>query len=392
MAGYQQPTANSGGPITSQDIELLAPKQNPGESYDQYRQRQLSVLLGRPATSADLTAMGSIGIIPYLNQVLTKDQIQANVKTGYDQATQDYAKQQLALNPSSGLDANTTASQASQIASDLIAHGINPLKDPEAAATFTADATVQNNIDRALNPQKYLSQDKNTANQQTAQQLIAQVYGSDQAQDPHLVDYISQQLAQGIHPYELSQLLQTTPQYLEAKAAKDREAINQELLSSEDQVFNQAAPQIISQYMKAGRLNSSGLNSSLANARAQLAQQRQGVLAGYAREDAVNARDTAFQNYLRQSQPGYQQKLDTASAQSNLNYGVPFQNLNRQYQLNDQATQRQYQLEDYSRQQSDYFRALDQQRRAQQQALPYQIFGSVLGAGLSGWASGGFKH
>lgn len=132
--------------------------------------------------------------------------------------------------------------------------------------------------------------------------------------------------------------------------------------------------------MRAGRLGSSGLNSALAKARAELASQRQGALTGFAREDIVGARNQAFQNYLRQSEPGQQQRFAVNDASNFSRFQFPYQQLGRQYQLSDEARQRGYAMEDYNRQQSDFNRYLSSyQKQGQQNAL----YG-LLGAGIGG--------
>jgi hypothetical protein len=296
----------------------------------------------------------------------------------------DYVKRYSSSNPN--FDPNDQTA-INSIAQQIQARGIDPLKDKEGLQTFITNASINSSIDKAQNPGKYLSPDQTAQNQQTAQQLVGQIYGPDSAQDPHLVDFISQQLAQGVHPYELSQFLQTTPQYLEAKAAKDREALNQELLGSEDQVFKQFTPQIISSYLKAGRVNSSGLDSAITNARAQLAQQRQGVLTGYAREDAVNARNSAFQNYIRQSDPTYQQRYAVQNASNYANFQQPYNALSRQYSLNDEARQRQYQIDDYNRMQSDFLRYMSQGGNGTQGAFRGALSGAGAGASFGPWGA-----
>ena len=256
------------------------------------------------------------------------------------------------------------------------------LKDREKIATLATTQGVQGQIDRAVNPGKYLTPDQTAANQATAQRL-AQQYGQD---DPDLINFLSEQIAAGESPFEIGQFLQTTPQYLEKKAAQDREAINQELLASEDEVFKRAQPQILSSYLKAGRIGSSGVDSAMANARAELARSRQSMLTGYAREDVVGARNAAFQGYLRQSEPGYQQRFNVQNAQNFNQFQMPYQTLNRQYSLNDQARARQYEIEDYYRQKSDFDRYLSSSGSQSRQAALYGLLGSGISGGLQGWA------
>jgi len=226
--------------------------------------------------------------------------------------------------------------------------------------------------DRMINPQV------NNENTQAAARVIQETLGRPATQDE--LAFFSKEIAKGESPYELAQFLQQSPEYIEAKAKKDREAINQELLAGEEEVFARAQPQIISSFMKAGRLNSSGLQSALANARAELARERQSMLTGYAREDVVGARNQAFQNYLRQSDP--RQQAQSWLTQSRVQ--APFQQL-------DAYRSRGYELDNYYRQQSDFNRALGMQQKANREAGMWGLAGNVLGAGAQGAMYGWMK-
>lgn len=297
-----------------------------------------------------------------------------------------YSYQDLALEALQG-DPNfdpADTTMLSSFAQDLEKRGFK-LKDREKIQTLATTQGVQGQIDRAVNPGKYLTADQTAANRATATQL-AQQYGQE---DPHLIDFLTEQIANGDSPFELSQFLQTTPQYLEKKSAQDREAINQELLASENEVFKRAIPQIVGGFQKAGRLGSSGVESALANARAELARERQSMLTGFAREDVVGARNAAFQNYLRSSEPGYQQRFNVQNAQNYNAFQMPYQTLNRQYSLNDQARARQYELEDYARQQSDFNRYLADARSQSRGSAIYGLLGSGISGLLQGYATGG---
>lgn len=272
-------------------------------------------------------------------------------------------------------------------------------QDREKISTLSTTQSVQRQIDKQINPGKYLSEDQKAANTATAQRL-AQQYGQD---DPDTVDFIGKLLASGDSPFEVSQFLQTTPQFQERKAAQEservktesaaaREALNQELLKSQQEVFARAQPSIISSYMKAGRLNSSGLQNALAQAQTDLERERQGFLAnagyndairaqGYQREDFVKNNAQAFNQYLRQSEPGYQQRFNVQDAANFANFQQPYNQLARQYQLSDETRQRQYQMEDYNRQQSDFNRYLDQYKKQGRDNALYGLAGTVLGAG-----------
>ena len=290
-----------------------------------------------------------------------------------------------------------------KFATDLEKRGLTN-QNRDKIYSLATTQSVQGTIDKAVNPGKYLTDEKKAANTATSQRLLQQ-YGFDA--DPDLQEFISERLAGGESAFELGQFLQTTPQFQEKKATAEnervktesagaREALNQELLKSQQEVFQRAQPSIISSYMKAGRLNSSGLNNALAQAQTELEKERQGFLAnagyndairaqGYGREDFVNNNAQAFNQYLRQNEPAYQQRYAVNQAQNNLNYQQPFANLNRQYGLLDESRQRGYQLEDYNRQQSDFNRYLDQSRKQSKEAALYGLFGAGIGAATGGW-------
>lgn len=227
-----------------------------------------------------------------------------------------------------------------------------------------------------------------------AAQVVQSIYG--RAGSANEIDFFAKQLAQGESPYELEQFLKTTPEFMKMESEKEnqrvqtesaaaRESLNAELLKGEDEAFQRALPEIMSSYMKAGVLNSSGVDNAIARARADLASKRQGFLAeagyndairgqGYGREDFVNRNAQAFNSYLRQSEPAYQSRFAfTPGAQYQQNLGFATDRLNRSRSL-----------EDYNRQQSDYERYFNQNRGDANRAAYWQLGGQLLGAGLQG--------
>ena len=118
--------------------------------------------------------------------------------------------------------------------------------------------------------------------------------------------------------------------------------------------------------MRAGRLNSSGLNSALAQAQQELEQQRQGFLGQAGYQDASNIRNNAynaFQNYNQQFRDTYN---PGAQAQSSFN------------QLSG-ILGRQRELDDYKQQQNDYLTYLNMSKPKKSYG---QLIGTVAGAGL----------
>lgn len=205
-----------------------------------------------------------------------------------------------------------------------------------------------------------------------ASRVLKEVFGRDATADE--AAYFAKELAQGKTAYELSQELQSLPEYQKVQAAKDRASLGDELLQQQQQAFAKAQPAIISQFMRAGRLNSSGLNSALAQAQQELEQQRQGFLGQAGYQDASNIRNNAynaFQNYNQQFRDIYN---PGAQAQSSFN------------QLSG-ILGRQREMDDYTRQRNDYMSALDNQNRQSKQAAIYGLYGSGINAAINGAAN-----
>lgn len=346
--------------------------------------------------------LGDYSIQDFLNR---KNDIgfleQTGLGKGY--STADYVKRYAASDPS--FDA-TNPQIVNDIAKEIESRGLNPQTQKEDIQSFITQRSVQGNIDKAVNPGKYLDETQKTNNLSTANRLISQIYGEG-ANDPDLAQFLSERLAEGESAFEISQFLKTTPDYMKKQSEIEnarvqeestaaRQALDQQLQQSQQEVFGRAAPNIIASYMRAGRLGSSGLNSALAQAQADLERERQGFLGnagyqdairsqGYRREDFVNNNAQAFNQYLRQSEPGYQQRFNVQNAGNYANFQAPYDRLNRQYALNDQARQRQYELEDYQMQQSDFNRYLSDQKKSARQNLPYSLLGQLGAAGLQGW-------
>lgn len=321
---------------------------------------------------------------------------------------QDLALEALRVNPF--YDPNDT-NTLTALAQDLEKRGLTNANREEIRTLATSKA-VTDQVDRAQNPSKYLNDQQKQTNLDTANRLVSQIYGQDFS-DPDLASFISDRLAEGETAYEISQFLKTTPDYLkkqsdienarvQEEAAAARNDLSNKLMADEEEAFRRAQPAIISSYMRAGRLGSSALDNALANARADLAREREGFVAnaayndairaqGYAREDFLNNNAQAFSQYLRQNEPAYQQRFAVQNAGNYARYQQPWDYLNRQYSINDQNRQRQWDLEDYALQSSDYARYMSGQRRSNRQNLPWQLLGSLGAAGFQGWAMGGFK-
>ena len=256
---------------------------------------------------------------------------------------------------------------------------------------------VDRQIDEFLNPKKYQKPEKNTADLTKVNQLIADAFGADFS-DPDFAEFLSTQAANGVTPYELTQMIQQDPRYLKkqqdaekatmtAEATAARDALSQSLVGQEDAAFDRTKSSIMGSFMGAGRLNSSGLDAALARARENLQRDRQAFLGniayddsvrqqGYKRDDFMGRQQQGYQNFLRQNEPMYQQRFNV---QDTSNYA---------------KFKRPYEMEDYNLQRNDYFSGLDRQRKMQREAAIYGLAGNVLGAGatigLGKWA-GAFR-
>lgn len=275
------------------------------------------------------------------------------------------------------------------------------LRDLERQYTENLNAKQKEEIERAVSPGDFLSDEEKTANKEQANTLLKSVYGQDYEDTEGLSDFVAERIAEGESAYELSQFLKTTTDYQTKKAEAEsvkaseeatgaRSALNEELLKTQQQVFERAQPSIISSYMKAGRLGSSGLNAALANAQKDLESERQSYLgniayqdyarqSGYKREDFVNSQAAGWNQYLRQNEPAYQQKFSLQGYGNQTRYEQPYANLARQYSLSDEARQRQYSLDDYAMQQSDFNRYLSDYRKQGRESAMYGLLGTALG-------------
>jgi hypothetical protein len=234
----------------------------------------------------------------------------------------------------------------------------------------------------------------------TARQIIQEQYGRD-ATDVEL-DFYTKALAQGISPYELQITIQQTPEYIERQNQIQQEKYKAEsqamlgdlqtnMLAQEEEAFKRATPQILAEYMRSGRINSSGLDSAITNSRAKLAKDRENYMAqlqyqnavtglGYNREDYVNNQGNAYQNYLRQTEPDYQANAWLAMNKAQMPYA----------QASDRLTRAQ-QIQDFYMQQNSYDKYLQQMMRGQDKAGMYGLYGNIAGGVLGGLTGGLFN-
>jgi len=199
---------------------------------------------------------------------------------------------------------------------------------------------------------------------QSAKDIIGGVFGREVTDDE--ADYFAKELARGKSRYELQQELMSLPEYQRVQAQKDRDSLNTELQGQQAEVFKRATPQIISAFMRAGRLNSSGLNSALAQAQADLDKERQSSLGQVGYQDLQNIRSNAFQQFQQMNQP-YMAAKNQFSNVGAYQTGMGLMN---------QSIARQREIDDYNRQQSDYMRYLSMSNKG-------DLFSTLLSGGLN---------
>jgi len=196
---------------------------------------------------------------------------------------------------------------------------------------------------------------------------IKTVLGRDATPDE--AAYFAKELAQGKTAYELQQELMSLPEFQKIQSAKDRAMLGEELLGQQKLAFERATPQIIAQFMKAGRLGSSGLDAAMANAQKELEQQRQGYLGQVGYQDLSGIRNNAYNAF------------SNASNQFKDIYGTVGQTTNN-YNMLGSAIKRMNEQSDYARQQNDYMKYLDMQNKSNEKAAIYNMIGSGAGAGI----------
>lgn len=248
------------------------------------------------------------------------------------------------------------------------------------------------NVNDLINPPPINTAD-NTA-------TITDIFQKTLGRDPNKyeLDEFNKELASGQETaYGLTGYLQQTTEYQtnqnnaqQAKYTQEatdaQNSLASSLLDYQQQAFDRATPDIIGQYMRAGRLNSSGLDSALANAQGQLESQRQQFLGnvgyqnavqgmGYNRQDFLNTQGNAFDQYLRQNAPAYSQQMGLA----NMAVQSPFAN-----QAN--ITQNANNFGNYNMQKNDFNDYLSSQQRAANQAGLWGLAGNVLSGAAQGAA------
>lgn len=353
---------------------------------------------------------------------------------GYNLTPEEAIRMRDMYMPTTGSSSDSEIADAIQLATNAIGTKFQQQANQDQG---NLETTITGAIDKIQNPEKYLDPSVTSGNVQTAAGYLRQLWQREPTDDE--VNYFASQLNSGMKPYELVGLIKSTPEYIQhqtalqqaqekatadeeskriaSEASAAREQLNQDLLRQEEEAFRRATPEILASFQRSGRLNSSGIDSALAKARADLASQRQAQMAnagfqdaaaqrGYRREDFLNRQNTAYQDYLRAIQAsgnfanygqspisarrdaataaGIQSAFQDPYSSFERNYNFGLGSLNRQYGLADQARQRQNDIEDYYRQMNDYNRYASDARRQANNNAWMQLLGTGIGAGIQG--------
>ncbi len=227
-------------------------------------------------------------------------------------------------------------------------------------------------VDRLSNPR--VSTEQQGQNEMTVKEIFQSTLGRDPSK--YELTSFAKQIALGDDPLILQQTLQQSGEYLDQKATKFRDKQAEQLQGFQSQAFERAAPTIISQFMRAGRLNSSGLQSALASAQQELTQQNNQYLAGMSREDFLNSQGQAQNIFAQNTLPS----VERARNLTGMRYQMPFQ-------LGQSVLQRGNELSDYDRSKSDFDRYMQAQKDQSRKAGQMQLWGAGINGLLNGAAT-----
>jgi len=174
---------------------------------------------------------------------------------------------------------------------------------------------------------------------------------------PQELAYIGKFLDEGgIGEYEASLIAQQLPEFQSKLMEQNTDRLGARLAASDQDILGRAAAASNSQFASLGRPVTSAQSAQVASAGAQLAQNRQALLADFYGKNLSHLQNS----YAAQGQGA----------------------LERAYGLRDETRQRKYQIEDRNYMNDMYQNYLNQQRRNQRAGALGSIAGIGLGAGL----------
>jgi len=180
---------------------------------------------------------------------------------------------------------------------------------------------------------------------------------------PEELDYFLKFVKEGqLQPYEVSQILKSTPEYQTNLQKTQTEELQGQLTKYDEQLLGQAQSQLTGQYRQMGRPFTSAYDNAFAQAAQQLAMNRQ-----------------PFMTQYLAGQQGNLQSQYMGAGQAAIGRG---------YGLRDETRQRGYALEDYYRQADYYNNLMNQQNKWNKNQALFGAGGAFLGAGIGGMGGG----
>lgn len=126
--------------------------------------------------------------------------------------------------------------------------------------------------------------------------MFQDTYGRQASQDE--LSHYSTLLSSGqADPYQLSQFLQSLPEYQNAQDTKFRQGLDSQLQDSDQNFFNRVSPQISQKYAMMGRPTSPALSVAMTDLAAQLSENRGNYMAQLSASQYGGNKTAAMSNY-----------------------------------------------------------------------------------------------
>jgi len=175
--------------------------------------------------------------------------------------------------------------------------------------------------------------------------LYQDVLGREATAD-ELEHYSTMMAKEGVDAYSIRQYLQEQPEYWEAQDAAMVEGLAGKTLGFQEQAYEKIMPQIMSQYKKTGKANSSSLDFAMTEAWTDLERQRQQFLSGLSASQYGGRKDLALQNY--------RDMLNQYRGDTDYMRRLQAMETARGWQNEDVYRNRAWETADYNRQSQDY--------------------------------------
>lgn len=182
------------------------------------------------------------------------------------------------------------------------------------------------------------------------------------------LDHFGQMLATGeTDLYELSQYVQSLPEFQTAADQRFRTGLADELQGYDTQFFKKTSPEILDQYAKAGIQNSSALDYAMTDLMGNIAAKRGEYLAGLSSQQYGGNKAAAREDYL-----------------ASLNNYLGNQGLEREraWGLQDYYNKRGDERADYTLQKNDYMNYLNSMKKQKPGLLDYVNTAANVASGI----------